>query len=546
METIYTYFFAIARWFIAALSLMLAVAWVRHYKGTKPAPSLFAELTTVDGVSVPIVSKENILGRFKNADISIPLEGVERNHAMIYVEKNSWRIAPIDGKIKVNLQNVKRAAPLEYGDKLTIAGQTLTFRRKSAEDISSHRTKGAASALLILTIIQLLIGLSICLKFFSSLTALVPISFIALIGGQWCYYLIGRFIGNFTMLAELPVLYLSTLGLAVGCCTLPEELLKQIICYSAGFVGFLILTLILKFKDFVLKLQRIIMMLSVALLYFTAFFGAKINNSRNWLRIGEFSFQPSELVKVAFVLCGAVTLYIIISKPVRRWEFLIYSVLCMGALAIMLDFGAVAIFFVGMMVILTLRLEKPLLLGSVLAVAVVGAAGVILVYPYIARRFGVWLRAWEYADSTGYQQSRTMMSFASGGLLGVGGGNGHLHEIPAAENDLVFGIIGEEWGGIVALTAALCLVALGVYAYRLMKNADSLFNSIAVGGSAVMLVFQSALNIFGSVDLLPLTGVTFVFVSRGGTSLISAWLMIAFFKAAELYHKQPTQWRDAK
>ena len=79
-----------------------------------------------------------------------------------------------------------------------------------------------------------------------------------------------------------------------------------------------------------------------------------------------------------------------------------------------------------------------------------------------------------------------------------------------------------------------------------MKNADSLFNSIAVGGSAVMLVFQSALNIFGSVDLLPLTGVTFVFVSRGGTSLISAWLMIAFFKAAELYHKQPTQWRDAK
>ena len=51
LETIYTYFFAIARWFIAALSLMLAVAWVRHYKGTKPAPSLFAELTTVDGVS---------------------------------------------------------------------------------------------------------------------------------------------------------------------------------------------------------------------------------------------------------------------------------------------------------------------------------------------------------------------------------------------------------------------------------------------------------------------------------------------------------------
>lgn len=546
MELIYTYFFAVARWLIAALSIILAVAWVRYYKGTKPAPPLFAELTTVDGVSVPIISKENILGRGKNADVSIPLEGVEKRHAMIYVEKNNWRIAPVDGKIKVNLQNVKRAAPLEYGDKLTVAGQTLTFRRKVSEDISSHRPAGGASPLLILTVIQLLIALSVCLRFFNELTAMVPLSFIALIGGEWCYYLIGRFIGHFTMLAELPVLYLSTLGLAVGACTLPEELLKQAICYLAGFIGFLVLTFILKFREFVLKIQRVIMLLSVALLYFTAFFGAKINNSRNWLRVGEFSFQPSELVKVAFVLCGAVTLYIIISKPVRRWEFLIYSVLCMGALAIMLDFGAVAIFFVGMMVILTLRLEKPLFLGSIFAAAVIGAAGVILIYPYIARRFGAWLHAWEYADSTGYQQSRTMMSFASGGLLGVGGGNGYLHEIPAAENDLVFGIIGEEWGGIAAFTAALCLVALGLYAYRLMKNTDNLFYSIAVGGSAVMLIFQSALNIFGSVDLLPLTGVTFVFVSRGGTSLISAWLMIAFFKAAELYHKQPTQWRDAE
>ena len=65
---------------------------------------------------------------------------------------------------------------------------------------------------------------------------------------------------------------------------------------------------------------------------------------------------------------------------------------------------------------------------------------------------------------------------------------------------------------------------------------------IAVGAAAVMLIFQSALNIFGSLDLLPLTGVTLVFVSRGGTSLIAAWLMIAFFKAAELHHSPIRDW----
>ena len=547
MELFYTYFFAVARWLIAIMSVAFVIAWVRYYKGTKPSPHVFAELTTVDSVSIPITSKENILGRGKNADIVIPLEDFSKRHAMIFVEKGKWRIAPINNnKVMVNLQNVRRAAPLEYGDKITIAGQTLTFKRKASNDISSKSKASGASPLLTLTVFQILIGLSVCLRFWSTLETAIPLSFLILIASEWCYYLIGRLVKNFTLLAELLVFYLSTLGLAVGCCTLPSELTKQMVCYAVGFVGFLTLTFILKFREFIIKIQRIIMILSVSLLYFTAIFGNEINGSRNWIKIGTFAFQPSELVKVAFVVCGAISLHILISKPVRRWEFLAYSVLCMGALAIMLDFGAVAIFFIGMMVILALRLEKPLVLGGIASAAVIGATGVIMVYPYIARRFGTWLHAWEYANSTGYQQSRTMMSFASGGLLGVGGGNGYLHEIPAAENDLVFGIIGEEWGWIVALTAALCLVFLGIYAYRLMKNADSTFDLIGVGAAFVMIIFQSALNIFGSVDLLPLTGVTFVFVSRGGTSLISAWLMMSFFKSAELHHKEPTQWRNAE
>ncbi len=546
MELFYTYFFAISRWLIAVMSVAFVVAWLRYFKSTKPLPKIFAELTTIDGVSIPITSKENILGRSKSADIVIPLEDFSKRHAMIFIEKGFWRIAPINGKVMVNLQNVKRAAPLEYGDKITMAGQTLTFKRKASNDISSKTKSSGASALLTLTVFQILIGLSICLRFWDTLETAIPLSFFGLIVAEWCYFLIGKLIKNFTILTELLVFYLYTLGLAVGSATLPEELTKQMLCYTVGFFGFLVLTIVLKFREFIIKLHPIIMILSLSLLYFTAIFGTEVNSSRNWLRIGTFSFQPSELVKVAFVLCGAITLYSLISKPAKRWEFLAYSFLCMGALALMLDFGAVAIFFVGMMIILALRLEKPVILGGILGAAVVGAIGVIAVYPYIARRFGAWLHAWEYANTTGYQQSRTMMAFASGGLLGVGGGNGYLHEIPAAENDLVFGIIGEEWGWIVALTAALCLVFIGIYAYRLMKNADSTFNLIATGAAVVMIIFQSALNIFGSVDLLPLTGVTFVFVSRGGTSLISAWLTMSFFKASELHHKEPTQWRNVE
>lgn len=546
MSSVYPYFFAVARWLTAAVSLLLIFLWIRYFKGTKPAPAVLAQLVTPDGISLPISAAENIIGRTKAADIFLPVRGIHKKHAVLSFEKDHWMLAPLEGKIAINLQNVSRKAPLEYGDKVNIGGQTLTFQYKESSDISSRRQPGAGFPLLMLTLFQLLVGGSICLRFWNELELLIPISFVLLIAGEWCYYLIGNVIKGFKMLVELPILYLSTLGLAVCACTLPEQLLKQMICYVFGFVAFLGLTFILKHREFCIKVQRIIMLCSVALLYFTAIFGTKINSARNWLSIGGFSFQPSEIVKVAFVLAGAATLYIINQRSIRRWEFLIYAILCMGALALMLDFGAVAIFFMGLLIILTLRLEHPLLISGIVAAAVVGIIGVIYIYPYIARRFGVWLHAWEYADSTGYQQTRTMMSFASGGLLGVGGGNGNLHEIPAAETDLVFGLVGEEWGWIIALTAALCIVGVGFYGFRLIKNATCLFDTVTVGGATVMLLFQSALNIFGSVDMLPLTGVTFIFVSMGGTSLISAWMMFSFFKAAELHKQSSKQWRESE
>ena len=542
MSVIYPYFFAVAPWATALVSLLLVFLWIRYYRGTRKTPPVLAALTTPDGISIPVTAKENLIGRGKAADLLLPVHGVAKRHALLYVEHNRWMLAPAEGKVAVNLQNLSRPAPLEYGDKITIAGQTLAFRKRSDEDISSRRPKGAALPLFVLTVFQLLVFSEIALRYFEELNPLIPAAFLGMIAAEWCYFGIGRMIRGFEMLAELPVLYLSTLGLAVCCSAAADQLAKQMVCYAVGFVLFLLFTLALKHREMLVRLQRPVMLLSLALLYFTAFFGTTVNSSRNWLQLGGFSFQPSELIKAAFVLAGAATLYIIIIKPARQWEFLIYSVLCMGALAIMLDFGAVAIFFVGMMVILTLRLVHPLVLGGIVAAAGAGGCAVIFLYPYIARRFGVWLHAWQYADSTGYQQTRTMMASASGGLLGVGGGNGYLTGIPAAETDLVFGVVSEEWGGIVALCAALCLAALGLYAYRLIKNADSLFDSIAVGAAAVMLIFQSALNIFGSLDLLPLTGVTLVFVSRGGTSLIAAWLMIAFFKAAELHHSPIRDW----
>ena len=543
MSSIYPYFYMIARWIIALSSVGLALAWVSYFVKTAYRRSPLAVFTSPDGKTLDVFATENIIGRTSNADISIPLKNVQKRHALLSFKSSHWVLAPLDGRIAINLQNVSCPAPLDYGDTITIGGQTLTFKYKNIDDISSKREPSGFLPTFLLTIFQIFICLCILLRFAKGLNPFIPIAFLALIGGEWAWFLVNNIFKRGKMLLEIPVLYLSTLGLAVCACSLPEELLKQIICYIAGFAGFVIFTLLLKFQSFWLKIQRIIMLLSLALLYYTAFFGSRINSARNWLKIGNISFQPSELCKVAFVISGAITLYYLQKNTLRRFEFLVYSALSMGALAIMLDFGAVAIFFIGLMVILTLRGEHPLILGGIFGAAAVGVAGIIWLYPYVARRFSVWLHAWEYANTTGYQQTRTMMAFASGGLLGVGGGNGNLNQIPAAETDLVYGIIGEDWGAIVAFTAAFCIIAICLYGFRLVKNSTSVFSAVTVGGSMAMLVFQSALNIFGSVDMLPLTGVTLVFVSVGGTSLISAWLMLAFFKAAEIHKQNTAQWR---
>lgn len=543
MHAIYPYFFLIVRWFIAFSSIGLVIAWSRYFYKTKPTSSILASLVTADKISLDITVAENIIGRTSSADIMIPVRGVQKRHAILSMRNNRWFLAPLEGKIAINLQNVSKAAPLEYGDNITIAGQTLTFKYKEDKNVSSNSEPSGILTMFLLTLFQIFLCCSVCLRFAKGLNMLIPVSFVGLIVLEWCYFAINASLKNSKMLMEIPILYLSTLGLAICSCHLPAELFKQIICYAAGFICFLILTLILKYRDFLIQIQRIIMILSVGLLYFTAIFGTKINNARNWLQIGGFSFQPSELCKVAFVLSSAITVYLLNQNKLRRFEFLIYAVLCMGALAIMLDFGAVAIFFIGLMVALTLRGEHPLIIGGIAGGAAIGIIGIIWLYPYVARRFSVWLHAWEFADSTGYQQTRTMMSFASGGLLGVGGGNGHLNKVPAAETDLVYGILGEEWGAIVAITAALCLVALCLYGFRLVKNSLCIFDAVTVGCSMAMLLFQSALNIFGSVDMLPLTGVTLIFVSVGGSSLISAWLMLAFFKAAELHKQKSIMWR---
>jgi cell division protein FtsW (lipid II flippase) len=268
------------------------------------------------------------------------------------------------------------------------------------------------------------------------------------------------------------------------------------------------------------------------LLGITLVLGNRKFGAVNWISIGGMSFQPSEIAKICYIFAGAATLERLFHKR-NLTLFIVLTGTCIGLLGLMSDFGTAAIFFVTFLVIAYLRSGDFATLSLICGGAVFGAGIILKFKPYILSRFASWGHAWEAASTIGYQQTRTMSAAASGGLLGMGAGNGWLQRIAAADTDLVFGILCEEWGLLIALLAVGSIITLAVFAVRMCRVGRSSFYIIAACAAGSLLVFQTCLNVFGSVDLLPLTGVTFPFVSNGGSAMMSAWGLLAFLKATD-------------
>ena len=214
-------------------------------------------------------------------------------------------------------------------------------------------------------------------------------------------------------------------------------------------------------------------------------------------------------------------------------EFIVFSALCIGALFLMGDYGTACIFFLTFLIVAFIRSGNIRTIIFLCSAAVLGVFVILQLKPYIANRFAAWGKVWEYADGLGYQQTRVLSYSASGGLFGMGLGQGNLKYVAASTSDLVFGMICEEMGVLCALIIAASLAALALYAVTVSSRSRSTLYSIASCSAAGMMVFQACLNIFGATDILPLTGVTLPFISMGGSSLMSVWALLAFIKASD-------------
>ncbi|NLW44108.1 MAG: FtsW/RodA/SpoVE family cell cycle protein [Syntrophomonadaceae bacterium] len=542
-DDIYT---LLVRWVFPLLAVGILVRCIPPLLRNRGCERIWGYLEVPGSIKIPIRHWEVSLGRSKLSDIVINLPFISRNHAVLAYSRDSWTITDLGSKggVSINGQNIEGKGEVHAGDTISLGG--AEFRLLAVEegnddlDATRRRTwlsewgEGIApgKTFLLLLLFQVLGAFQLYFTMPEETKRTILLTVAVFIAAECFYYVIAFLCSRKHLELELLAFFLCGLNLFVVAADVPNQLLKQLIAIIIGMVVFCILQFILRDMERARKLKYILAAGALVLLAANLVFGEVRFGGRNWINLGFITFQPMEFVKVAFVLAGTATLDRMLTTR-NITAFIAFAGTCIGALIIMRDLGTAVVFFGAFLVIAFMRSGDLRTIAYALAAAVLGALAAITFMPYVASRFEAWGNVWQYANTIGYQQTRTMIAAASGGLLGVGGGNGFLVNVPAADTDLVFGLLCEEWGLIVALTAVLTVVFMSLFAVFLVRGCNSAFYAIAASGTATIYLIQTALNVFGSVDLLPLTGITLPFVSNGGSSMIASWALLAFIKAAD-------------
>ncbi len=254
--------------------------------------------------------------------------------------------------------------------------------------------------------------------------------------------------------------------------------------------------------------------------------GHTAGGATRWLRVAGFTFQPSELARIALTIYMA---YSLSKKSDRLREFAIGFVPHIIVLAMLLvpmtlqpDFGSV--------VILTLLTGIMMFAGGVpmrhlfLSSMVLLPVGIYLLVSaeYRIRRLMSFLDPWEYATAEGYQTIHSLMAFGSGGLWGAGIGKSlqKLFYLPEPHTDFIFSVIGEEFG-LMGVTLTVALYSLIIWrGIAIARQTQDLFGALLSFGLTTALALQVCINMGVALGLLPTKGLTLPFLSYGGTSLV--------------------------
>jgi cell division protein FtsW len=255
--------------------------------------------------------------------------------------------------------------------------------------------------------------------------------------------------------------------------------------------------------------------------------GHRAGGSMRWLRISSLSFQPSEFVKLGLIIFLS---YFLTKKEekIRSFSFGFLPTLVLSGLVIALvlkepDFGAALFLTTMVFLFLFVSGARVVYIAASFLLALPVAYYLLTNVAYRYRRLMSFIRPWDDPGGTSFQIIQSFLSFGSGGLFGLGLGEGRqkLFFLPAPHTDFIFSVIGEELGLVGAMVLVLLFFIFTLRGIAIANAMEDRFGALLALGVTLMISLQAVINMGVVLGLLPTKGLTLPFISYGGTSLIT-------------------------
>lgn len=310
--------------------------------------------------------------------------------------------------------------------------------------------------------------------------------------------------------------------------------IKQLVWISMGIILFFFTYFIVKKIRIWEKLSYIYLIGAYFLFLITFIFGDKRHGAINWVNIGNFSFQPSEIIKVLLIFI----LSSYYSNKERWKEFnkyssyylmgIVYSFIAL--LFLQRDLGTAMLFYIIFAAIQFIyEDDRKLIFINIALIVVFGILGYLL-FDHVKIRFQAWINPWRYIERQGYQITQSLFAIAEGGFFGKGLGLGHPDFIPVVYTDFIFSAICEEMG---IFTGIGIIMLFMIFVYRGFKIAIAQRNEfyrILALGISILFGAQSFIILGGVIKMIPLTGLTLPFISYGGSSILSSFTALGILQ----------------
>ena len=438
------------------------------------------------------------------------------------------------GRLKPEEEKPERKAPKRYEPES--ADRAKKERARVAKDrrrALSRAGDAGVTLIALLTAVFEVLGLLLCAVKTEGTLDVQAVKLCAMMAslGLLTTLVLPRFLPMDSLVMALTN-FLCGVGVVVLYTVSPARGARQAVFYALGLAVMLVMSEIVFHVHHFRGLTLLGMVLGIGALVLPLAFGQWNNGAKNWVQVPMLgSFQPSEIVKLSVVLALAY----FFSAHRTVWQMmpaLVFAAACLLLLMMQRDLGTALIYYLTTLVLFYVACGNvPLMivgLGGGVGAAVLGYQ----MFAHVKVRVAMWRNPWSDPTDKGYQIIQALLAIGSGGLFGVGLGQGTPEKIPAYYNDFIFAVICEQLGqvfGVLLLAVYVLLILRGVTVVACARRS---FEMLLGCGVLAMLGIQTFMIVAGVIKMIPLTGVTMPFLSYGGSSLLSCMAMIGILHGA--------------